>query len=100
MEPQVWHTLVVRLWRDGDGLKIRFAAGTTGQRPTSLAIATSVESATRQFEEWLLQSDLFDVRPDARPDAGAPASRPAMRGQRPGRRGHDVDVTSQETEGF
>lgn len=53
MEPQVWHTLVVRLWRDGDGLKVRFLAGPTGQRPSNLMLSTSVEAATRQFEQWL-----------------------------------------------
>ena len=53
MEPQVWHTLVVRLWRDGDGLKVRFLAGPTGQGPSNVMLATSVDAATRQFEQWL-----------------------------------------------
>lgn len=60
MEPQVWHTLVVRLWRDGDGLKVRFLASQTGQRLPDLMLATSVESATQQFEMWLRSTDPDD----------------------------------------
>ena len=71
MKPQVWHTLVVRLWRDGDGLKVRFLASQTGQRPSDLSLATSVESATRQFEQWLRS-----IEPDDEARRGrAPAPR-------------------------
>lgn len=53
MESQVWHTLVVRVWRDGDGLKVRFLAGKTGGRQTMQSLATTVEAATGQFNHWL-----------------------------------------------
>ena len=65
MEPQVWHTLVVRLWRDGDGLKVRFLASRTGQQPSHPALATSAEAATRQFEQWLRSTS-----PEGGPDVG------------------------------
>lgn len=61
MEPQVWHNLIVRLWRDSDGLKIRFLVSQTGRPATStLTLATSIESATRQFEQWLRSIDPGD----------------------------------------
>ena len=64
--------MVVRLWRDGDGLKVRFLVSQTGQPPSNLRLATSVESATRQFERWLRSIDPVYERPD---DGRAPAPR-------------------------
>lgn len=60
MENQVWHTLVVRLWRDGDGLKVRFLASRTDRRQTALSVATTPESATEQFARWLESTDRHD----------------------------------------
>ena len=57
MEPPVWHTLVVLVWRDGDGLKVRFLAGRTGGRQTTQSLATTVEAATGQFIHWLRSTD-------------------------------------------
>jgi hypothetical protein len=67
MERQVWHTMVIRLWRDGDGLKVRFLAGRTGQSPSALTLETSVESATRQFERWLRSTGPEDAAVDDGP---------------------------------
>ncbi|MCW2762982.1 MAG: hypothetical protein JWR85_3183 [Marmoricola sp.] len=92
MEPQVWHTLVVRLWRDGDGLKVRFLASQTGRTPTS-RLATSLESAARQFELWLRSTD-----PDAESfdDGEAPARRTTPL-ERRSRRGDDGGATDAKT---
>jgi hypothetical protein len=92
MEPPVWHNLVVRLWRDGDGLKVRFLAARDGRRPATLTLATSVESAVHQFEAWLRSID---------PDAPAPVqtSDPAATTpeRRDGRCHADAGSTEPET---
>ena len=74
MKPQVWHTLVVRLWRDGEGLKLRFLTSQTGQQPANLPIATSFEAATREFELWLrsIEPDNEDVTPAPPPTTPMP----------------------------
>lgn len=94
MEPPVWHNLVVRLWRDGDGLKVRFLAGRNGRRPASLTLATSVESAVHQFEAWLRS-----IESDGPPPVQT--SRPAATTQerRDGRRHADAGSTDPETAG-
>ncbi len=93
MEPQVWHILVVRLWRDGDGLKVRFLASQTGQRPSNLSLATSVESATHQFEQWLRSSDPGDDSFDR----AAPARPPTTPRERRRRRGDDGGAAGAKT---
>jgi hypothetical protein len=94
MEPLVWHTLVIRLWRDGDGLKVRFLASQTGQRLSSLTLATSVESAARQFEQWLRSTDPDAGRID---DGQAASSRRTAPLERRRRRGDDGGATAANT---
>ncbi|KQV77380.1 hypothetical protein ASC64_00560 [Nocardioides sp. Root122] len=92
MEPPVWHNLVVRLWRDGDGLKVRFLAGRDGRRPATLTLATSVESAVHQFEAWLRSIEQDDAPP-------VPTSRPApaARAPRDDTRDDDAGATKPQT---
>ena len=92
MEPPVWHNLVVRLWRDGEGLKVRFLASQDGRRPATLTLATSLESATRQFEEWLRSIDVGD-----RPQDQTGHTDPSTQEQRNSRRGDDVGSTGGHT---
>ena len=92
MEPPVWHNLVVRLWRDGDGLKVRFLASRNGRRPAALTLATSAESAVRQFEAWLRSIDADDPPPDL-----ATLEETATRKRRDGRRGDDAAATGRQT---
>ena len=94
MEPPVWHNLVVRLWRDGDGLKVRFLAGRNGRRPATLTLATSVESAVHQFEAWLRS-----IEPDG--SSAVQTSRPETTTQerRDDRRHADAASTDPETAG-
>lgn len=87
MEPPVWHNLVVRLWRDGDDLKVRFLASENGRRPATSWLATSVESAARQFEDWLRSID-----DDARPS-------PSTLRRRRGRQDDDDAATDPQTAG-
>jgi hypothetical protein len=54
MTEQIWHTMIVRAWRDRDGLKIRFMAGTATQSSHSVAVEATVEAAARRFRDWLL----------------------------------------------
>lgn len=53
MEEQHWSTLIVRLWRDADGLKIRFMATDSRGELHSVAVEASAASAAQRFEEWL-----------------------------------------------
>lgn len=53
MEEQRWSTLVVRLWHDADGLKIRFMATESSGGLRSVAVEASAESAASRFQEWL-----------------------------------------------
>lgn len=53
MEEHRWSTLIVRLWHDADGLKIRFMATDRGGRLRSVAVEANVASAAKRFEEWL-----------------------------------------------
>jgi len=66
MTPQVWHTLVVRVWRDRDGLKIRFLTVDSRQRARSLAVETSMMAAARRFASWLAS---IEPVPDPAPGA-------------------------------
>lgn len=79
------------LWRDGDGLKVRFLASQTGQRLSNLTLATSVESATREFEQWLPSTDPDAGRID---DGQAPSSRRTASRERRRRRGDDGGATA------
>jgi hypothetical protein len=92
MEPPVWHNLVVRLWRDGDGLKVRFLASRDGGRPATLTLATSVDAAAREFEAWLHSIDPDDPPPDP-----ADHLTPPVHVQRDGRRGDDAAATNPHT---
>ena len=85
---------MVRLWRDGDGLKIRFLVSQTGQRPSTLTLATSVESAIRQFEQWLRSTESGDEGLD---DGTDPASPPTTPLERRGRRNDDGAATGAKT---
>jgi hypothetical protein len=93
MEPPVWHNLVVRLWRDGDGLKVRFLASRNGRRPATLTLATSRDAAARQFEAWLRSIDAGD-RPQDQGDGPAPPKE-----QRHGRHDDDAGATGGQTAG-
>jgi hypothetical protein len=53
MEEQHWSTLIVRLWRDADGLKVRFMATDARGHLRSVAVEASVASAASRFQEWL-----------------------------------------------
>ncbi len=94
MEPPVWHNLVVRLWRDGDGLKVRFLASRNGRRPATLTLATSAESAVHQFEAWLRSIDADDPSPDQ-----TTLPHTATRRRRNGRRDDDAAATDPHTAG-
>jgi hypothetical protein len=94
MEPPVWHNLVVRLWRDGDGLKVRFLAGRNGRHPATLTLATSVESAVHQFEAWLRS-----VEQDDAPPVQTTGPAPVTRAPRDGTRDDDAGATEPQTAG-
>ena len=100
MEPQIWHTLVVRLWRDGDGLKIRFLSGQIGQRLPNLTVATSVESATRQFEQWVTNADSVDRGSGERQTPAVDGATPRTQARRHhDDAGNDAGKTDEETAG-
>jgi hypothetical protein len=86
---EIWHTIIVRAWRDRDGLKIRFMAENANQPSHSLAVEASVEAAARRFDEWLLSVDA----------ASADLSFPVASGseQRKFTRSDDEGATSEET---
>ena len=77
MKPQVWHTLVVRLWRDGDGLKVRFLASPTGQPPSHQMLATTPEAAVAEFARWLCSTEPHDEGFDG--TAGTPTGTTPLR---------------------
>lgn len=52
-----WRSLLVRVWRDRDGLKIRFVAVDGRSRQPAFTVLTSVESAVEQFGAWLNSED-------------------------------------------
>jgi len=92
METPVWHNLVVRLWRDGDGLKVRFLASRNGRRPVTLTLATSAETAVHQFEAWLRSIGADDQSPDQT------TTRETATRERPcGRRDDDGATTDAQT---
>ncbi|WP_460655137.1 hypothetical protein [Kribbella endophytica] len=70
MTEQLWHTMIVRVWRDRDGLKIRFT--TDDRRPGP--VEATVEAACRHFESWLRTVD--QAAPVVPPD---PVRRPRTR---------------------
>jgi hypothetical protein len=67
-----WCTVIVRAWRDGDGLKVRLLK--IGSSGDEAAVETSVVAASRRLATWLsvVEQDpptsSSDARPDARPD--------------------------------
>lgn len=86
MTEQTWHTIVVRAWRDRDGLKIRFMAENANRLSTSVAVEATVESATLRFIDWLHS---VDGAPPAAGDLATSA----------GQRGEDAGTTSAKTAG-
>lgn len=91
MAEEIWHTMVVRAWRDRDGLKIRFMAEDANRFSTSVAVEATVESATHRFVEWLLSVDSASTRA-----AGGGSSGGEQRGAT---HGEDAGTTSEKTAG-
>ena len=89
MTEQIWHTIIVRAWRDRDGLKIRFMAENANQPSHSLAVEASVEAAARRFDEWLSSVDTAWTHP-ASPVASGSEQRGHIRRD-------DEGATSEET---
>ncbi|WP_448004483.1 hypothetical protein [Agromyces bauzanensis] len=90
MTEQAWHTIVVRAWRDRDGLKIRFMAENANRLSTSVAVEATVESATLRFSDWLHSIDGTST---------PPADLATSVGQREPTRGEDAGTTSGKTAG-
>jgi site-specific recombinase XerC len=63
MNEQIWHTIIVRAWRDRDGLKIRFMSEDANQSGHSTAVEASIEAAARRFGRWLLSVDAASTHP-------------------------------------
>lgn len=66
MTEQLWHTMIVRVWRDRDGLKIRFTAEDRHQPPRPVAVEGSVDAACERFHAWL--ETVVSSPPEAMPD--------------------------------
>ncbi len=73
MTEQIWHTMIVRVWRDHDGLKIRFTVEDQQQPPRSVAVESSIEAACRQFGDWLRS---VDTRADDGQETGEQTAAP------------------------
>lgn len=52
MTNPVWSTLLVRAWRDPDGLKVRFVSADAD----GAAVETTHDDAVRRFDRWLAQA--------------------------------------------
>ena len=89
MTEQIWHTIIVRAWRDRDGLKIRFMAENSNHPSHSLAVEASIEAAARRFAEWLLRVDAASADPSFPVGSGNQ--------QREFTRSDDEGATSEET---
>jgi hypothetical protein len=87
MTEPMWHTLIVRAWRDGDGFKVRFTTR-SGDQPRSTAVDVSVEAACRRFDAWLRSAE---ADPPATPDV-TPRRKRRRRTHR-----HDEQETGEQT---
>lgn len=72
MTEDIWHTLVVRAWRDRDGLKVRFMADHGDLGLPSAAVDATVDAAVARFVAWLEHVD-SEGRPRQR-DSGDDAT--------------------------
>jgi hypothetical protein len=89
MTEQIWNTMIVRAWRDRDGLKIRFMAVNANLSSHSMAVEATVEAAARRFDEWLLSVDTSSTQP--------PFPVASHAEQRKYTRRNDEGATSEET---
>jgi hypothetical protein len=93
MTIQVWHTLVVRAWRDHNGLKVRFLAVEPTRHTRSLAVETTEANAIARFASWLtLLASEGDVADASGKEGTGPADGQPSRVRRA-----DDETTNSET---
>lgn len=61
--PTGYTVIVVRAWRDRDGLKIRMAARSGPEAAGVTAVETSAEAALARFDLWIRDVEEFGVVP-------------------------------------